>query len=166
MEGRMKLQNSDCTILVQSSNVDLGSALPEYARASILRVANKYFGTLNVAAAHFSREGGAYRCTVNIQMGTLRMMSGEAENKNAYAAFRSALEKVAKQLRRAKRELREDKAYRIDKGTFVLQPKTARRQAGRASSAGAVEFWHLVDAGDDQMPPKLDGESVYRIAAE
>jgi ribosomal subunit interface protein len=105
----------DKTITVQSSNVDLGDALPEYARDNILRVAAKYFGRLNTAAVHFTVEGITYRCTVNIQMGALKMMSGEAKHKDIYAAFNAALEKVAKQLRRTKREMREDKGQRTDK---------------------------------------------------
>src|SRR5215210_7847348 len=46
-EERMKLNRVDRTILVQSSNVDLGDVLPQYARTNILRVAGKYFGSLN-----------------------------------------------------------------------------------------------------------------------
>ncbi len=78
-------------------------------------MAGKYFGRLNVASAHFSREGSGYRCSVNMQMGALRMMSAEAQNHDIYLAFNAALEKVVKQLRRAKRELREDKGERVGK---------------------------------------------------
>jgi ribosomal subunit interface protein len=80
-----------------------------------LQLAGKYFGHLNTASVHFTREGITYRCTVNVQVGALKMMSGEAKSTDIYAAFRLALERVAKQLRRAKRELREDKAERLDK---------------------------------------------------
>ena len=111
----MKLKGVDRTILVQSSNIDLGDVLPDYARISLLQLAGKYFGRLNTANVHFTREGVTYRCTVNVQMGALRMMSGEAKSTDIYAAFRLALERVAKQLRRAKRERREDKAERLDK---------------------------------------------------
>ncbi|KFG69321.1 hypothetical protein [Microvirga sp. BSC39] len=48
-------------------------------------------------------------------MSALKMMSGEAKSADIYAAFKPALERVAKQLRRAKRALREDKAERLDK---------------------------------------------------
>jgi len=41
----MKLQGVDRTILVQSSNVDLGEVLPDYARTSILQMAGKYLGS-------------------------------------------------------------------------------------------------------------------------
>jgi ribosomal subunit interface protein len=121
----MKLQAVDKDITVQSSNVDLGSSLPEHARQSILRVASKYFGRLNTASVHFNREGITYRCSVNMQMGALPMKSAEARDKDIYIAFNTALEKVAKQLRRTKREVREDKPERVDKDAILrdgLQP--------------------------------------------
>ena len=59
----MKLHSVDRSITVQSSNVDLGDALPTHARQAILRVADKYFGQLNRAAVHVTREGQTYRCT-------------------------------------------------------------------------------------------------------
>jgi ribosomal subunit interface protein len=114
MEERMKLKGVDRTILVQSSNIDLGDMLPDYVRTSILQLAGKYFGDLNTASVHFTRESVTYRCTVNVQVGALKMMSGEAKSTGIYAAFRLALERVAKQLRRAKRALCEDKAERLD----------------------------------------------------
>jgi ribosomal subunit interface protein len=103
----MKLQSVDSAITVGSGNVDVGESLRRHAEESILRVASKYFGRLNVGSVHFNREGINFRCSVNMQMGALQMMTGEAQHKDAYLAFNAALEKVAKQLRRTKRELRE-----------------------------------------------------------
>jgi ribosomal subunit interface protein len=103
----MKLQSVDRAITVRSSNVDLGDALRQHAEAGILRVAGKYFGRLNTGTVHFNKEGVNYRCTVNMQMGGLGMASAEAQHKDIYQAFNAALDKVAKQLRRMKRELRE-----------------------------------------------------------
>lgn len=163
----MKLKSIDRSILVQSSNIDLGDVLPEYARESILRVAGKYFGRLNTAAAHFTREGITYRCTVNMQMGALPMMSGEAKNKDIYAAFRSALEKVAKQLRRAKRELREDKAERIDKDMALREFTMPRRKAaGRRSGDGSPAIEPDESLEEARPMPIRHGESDFRIAAE
>lgn len=124
----MKLESVDRTILVQSSNVELGEAFTDHARTSILQIAGKYFGRLNTASVHATREGNDYRVTVNMQMGALRMMTGEAQHKDIYAAFKAAREKVAKQLRRAKRELREDKAERLDKDALLREGN--RRSAG------------------------------------
>src|SRR5919199_6760366 len=125
----MKLQTVDKNITVQSSSIDLGSSLPEYARESILRVAGKYFGRLNTASVHFNREGITYRCSINMQMGALAMKSAEARDKDIYLAFNSALNKVAKQLRRTKRELREDKPERVDKDVIL------RESTGTVASA-------------------------------
>ena len=125
----MKLKGVDRTILVQSSTIDLGNVLPEYARRNILQLAGKYFGHLSTAAVHFTRDGVTYRCTINVQMGALKMMSGEAKSTDIYAAFRLALERLSKQLRRAKRALREDKAERLDKDLAWLG--SMRRPAGR-----------------------------------
>jgi ribosomal subunit interface protein len=147
----MKLKSVDRTILVQSSNIDLGDVLPDYARTSILQMAGKYFGYLNTASVHFSREGAMYRCTVNVQMGALRMMSGEAKSTDIYGAFRIALERVAKQLRRAKRELREDKAKRVDKDLDWLGSTRLRRRLER---------------GAPGMPRRIDHGNANRAAAQ
>ncbi len=133
----MKLQTVDKDITVQSSNVDLGSSLPEHARESILRVASKYFGRLNTASVHFNREGITYRCSVNMQMGALPMKSAEARDKDIYIAFNSALEKVAKQLRRTKREVREDKGERVDKDAVLRDALQPGPRTGDESDSGA-----------------------------
>ncbi len=122
----MKLQTVDKNIAVQSSSIELGSSLPAHARESILRVAGKYFGRLNTASVHFNREGITYRCSINMQMGALPMKSAEARDKDIYLAFNSALNKLAKQLRRTKREVREDKAERVDKGVLLREGLTGR----------------------------------------
>ncbi len=114
-ENTVAHHGADKAITIQSSNIHLGDGLPDYARENILQVANKYFGRLNTASAHFTKEGITYRCSVNMQMGGLPMKSAEARDKDIYLAFNAALAKVAKQLRRTKRELREDKAERVDK---------------------------------------------------
>ncbi|MYZ47739.1 ribosome hibernation-promoting factor, HPF/YfiA family [Propylenella binzhouense] len=102
-------QQVDTPITVGSSSIDLGSAIREHAEQEIRKVADKYFQRLNTASVHFTNEGNAFRCSVNIRMGGLDMMSAEAAAKDAYLAFDSALAKVEKQLRRTKREIREDK---------------------------------------------------------
>ncbi len=82
-------------------------------------------------------------------------MSGEAKSTDIYAAFRLALERVAKPLRRAKRELREDKAERLDKDLDWLGPTRLRRPAGRHPERGAPG-----------MPVGIDQGSAYRVATK
>jgi ribosomal subunit interface protein len=106
-------------ITVQSSTTDLGEALPRHARQSIERVTGKYFGQLTSAAVHFTREGSNHRCIVNVHMNGTQPVTGEALNDDAFQAFNMALEKTAKQLRRKKRAVREDKAIRTDKDALL-----------------------------------------------
>ena len=115
-------------ISVQSSKVDLGDTFRNHAQQSIVRAASKYFGQLNTASVHVTREGPFFRCTVNIQMSSLKVMSAEHQHESCYVAFNGALAKVEKQLRRAKRELREDKPTRVDKDVVI-------REGFRASPA-------------------------------
>ena len=126
----MAVGTEDKEIIVGSANISLGDRLPDYARESIRKVASKFFGRLNAASVHFTREGITYRCSVNVQMGALPMKSAEARDKDIYVAFGLALNKVAKQLRRTKRELREDKPERVDKDAVLrdgLQGRTDQR---------------------------------------
>ena len=104
----MKLESVESPITIGSGNIELGDSLRAHAEQSILNVAGKYFGRLTLGSAHFNREGTDYRCSVNLQMGGLPMVSAEAESKDITQAFDTALGKAAKQLRRKKRELRED----------------------------------------------------------
>jgi ribosomal subunit interface protein len=143
--------DGDNNILVQSANVDLGDNFPEYVKTNIRQVASKYFGHLSLASVHVTREGITYRCTVNMQMGALKMMSGEAKDKDLYTAFRAALQKTAKQLRRSKRELRDDKAERTDKDMLLREGNAAPRREPRRNQGSA-------EAAND--------ESDYRAAAE
>lgn len=106
---------ADEAITIGSSNIDLGDALRGHVRTQLETAAGKYLQNLTSAAAHFAHEGADYRCSVTVQIGALPRMAGEAQDKDAYAAFNHALEKVAKQMRRAKRAVREDKPVREDK---------------------------------------------------
>jgi len=108
----MKNDVAKPVITVQSSNVGLGEALPQHARDAIQRTADKYFGHLSSASVHFRKDGHGYHCTVDIHMGALKHVIGESSDDDCRKAFDHALERAAKQLRRLKRELRDDKRHR------------------------------------------------------
>jgi len=99
-------------ITVGSAHVDLGDAFRELAQDEIRKTARKYIGDLTNASVHVAREGRDFRCSITMQLGGAGLMSGEAEGPEVPIAFRTALAKVEKQLRRTKRELREDKQTR------------------------------------------------------
>jgi len=99
-------------ITVGSSNVDVGEALTHRAKEELIGLASKYFGKLTHGSVHFSRDGHLYRCSITLQPGGVALLSAEAEHKDAHAAFTDSAEKLAKQLRRLKREVRDGKQPR------------------------------------------------------
>ena len=107
------------TITIGSSNVDLGDALRTHVRGALEDAAGKYLQNLTAAGVHFVREGHDYRCSITVQIGALPRMAADAQAKDAYLAFNQTLEKVAKQMRRAKRAVREDKPVREDKDAVL-----------------------------------------------
>ncbi|MHB2210869.1 ribosome hibernation-promoting factor, HPF/YfiA family [Methylobacterium sp. CM6257] len=102
-------------ITVGSAHLDLGESFREQAQQRIREAANKYLGNLVAASVHVAREGGDFRCSVNMQMSGQEMMSAEAVAESVPLAFRTALNKVEKQLRRTKRLQREDRAHQPDR---------------------------------------------------
>ncbi len=105
-------------ITFESNNHDIGDALRQHGRSEIEKMAEKYFDRLISASVHFKEEGITTRCSVTVQMGGLPIISGEASAKHLRFALDQALDKVATRLRRMKRELREDKPARLDKGVL------------------------------------------------
>jgi len=103
---------SDNNITIGSAHVDLGESFREHAMEAIRRCAQKHFGDLTMASVHVAREGHDYRCSVVLQLGALPVMTAEAKGADVPFAFKVALEKVDKQARRAKRQVREDKQNR------------------------------------------------------
>lgn len=92
---------------------------------------------MNAATVYFSRDGRGYRCTVNIDMGALRIVTGESLGFCCHAVFDAAMRKAAKQLRRMKRTLRDDKIPRS--GRMPANPSARRwsrtRRLRRAETA-------------------------------
>jgi ribosomal subunit interface protein len=106
----------DKAITVGSSNVEIGEALAERARVALSDLASKYFGRITTGSVHFGREGIAFRCSVNMQCGAVPMMSAEASDKDPHVALTVAIDRLGKQLRRAKRGLRDEKIGHGPKG--------------------------------------------------
>lgn len=97
-------------ITVSGHQVDVGDGLRTYATEQLTGVASKYFGGVEDVAVTFSRTGkGGFGCSIRVHSGRGLYFDGHAENGDAHIAFNQALEHVAKQLRRRKRALREDK---------------------------------------------------------
>ena len=113
------MQPSDDTITespriaIHGHQLDLGEALRSFVTERLTAVSAKYFGGAEDMTARFSPTGnGGFSCSVRVHSGHNLFFDGSAEAPEApeaRIAFTQALEHVAKQLRRRKRAMREDK---------------------------------------------------------
>ena len=87
---------------MHGKQIDIGQALRQHAGSAV----DKYFGDAVDATTTFSREGALYRAEISVHPLRGLLVQGGARAPEVYAAFDTALERIAKQLRRAKRRLR------------------------------------------------------------
>jgi len=101
-------------LTVQGKQMDLGDALRAHVSDKLEDINTKYFNRAIDATVTFSPEGHAFTKThISIRVGKDIMVISDATENDPYVAFDSAAEKVAKQLRRYKRKLR-DHHQRLD----------------------------------------------------
>lgn len=104
------------------SHLNLGKALQTHVANGILRLSGTRFGQLIGATIHFAEEGGGMiHCTINMRVGggAHQRFQSNASGLDCYKAFNAAESKVAVQMRRAKRLMREDKPVRTDKDVLL-----------------------------------------------
>ena len=90
--------------------MDVGESLKEYAEDKITDINQKYFNHGVHATVTFSREGHSHpqtKTNIHIQVGKKIMVIGDATEHDPYVSFDKAAARVAKQLRRYKRKLRD-----------------------------------------------------------
>ena len=101
----MKLNGTGTPIKINGTNIDLREALPHKVREELLHVAETHFGRLNHATVGFTRNGHWYCCTINVQVGNLKMIVAEASAGDCHQAFDQALAKIGRQLHRRSRRV-------------------------------------------------------------
>lgn len=95
-------------LTVQGKQMDLGDALRSHVEGKLEDINTKYFNRAIDATVTFAPEGHAFVKThISIRVGKDIFVISDATEPDAYVAFDQAAEKVAKQLRRYKRRLRD-----------------------------------------------------------
>ena len=105
-------------IIVSGHQTDVGEALRSHATEQATRLSAKYFNGAEDITITFSpnSKGTGFGCAIRVHAGRNLFFDGHGDDpRNAYTAFSMALERVAKQLRRQKRALREDKPVNATK---------------------------------------------------
>lgn len=114
---------------INGKQMDLGDALRAHITDKIEDINQKYFNRAIDATITLSPEGHAFtKSHVSIRVGKDIMVVADAQDTDPYASFDAASEKVAKQLRRYKKRLR-DHHERLEEDNvipaqnYVLSPE-------------------------------------------
>ncbi|PZQ46805.1 MAG: ribosome-associated translation inhibitor RaiA [Micavibrio aeruginosavorus] len=95
-------------LTVQGKQMDLGDALRTHVSDKLEDINTKYFNRAIDATVTFAPEGQAFTKThISIRVGKDIMVISDATENDPYVSFDQAADKVAKQLRRYKRKLRD-----------------------------------------------------------
>jgi ribosomal subunit interface protein len=130
-------------LTVTGKQIDVGDALRRHVEASLSAILGKYFGTAIEAHVVASREAHLNRVEVSVHIGRGIVVNAHAAASELYPAFDAASERVAKQLRRYKRRLRDHHAK-------------ARETAAVGERAMAYVLAPMAEEYEDEEP-KEDG---------
>ena len=92
---------------VKGKQMDVGDALRGHAEQRLTDAVAKYFDQAIEASAVLSREAHEFRADISVHVGRGILVQGHSQGDTAYIAFDTALDRIAKRLRRYKRRLRD-----------------------------------------------------------
>ena len=158
-------------LTVTGKGVDVGDALRHRVETSLGSILGKYFGSAIEAHAVFTRERHLIRSDLAIHIGRGIVVNSAGSANEFYAVFDGAAERLAKQLRRYKRRLRDyhAKASRATNAeaevarSYVLAPP-AEEDEDEQETAGAEAAAPIVIAEmSTELPSLTVGEAVMRM---
>jgi len=97
-------------LTVTGQHVDVGDALRAHVEAELTSMLGKYFRSAIESHVVFAREAHLIRAEISLHVGHWIVANSSASAGDHYLAFAAAAERMAKQLRRSKRRLRDHHA--------------------------------------------------------
>lgn len=140
-------------ISIHGKQMDLGDSLRAHISDKLEDIDQKYFNSTIEAVTTLAPEGHAFtKAHVSFRVGKDINVMADAKDTDPYAAFDSAAEKVAKQLRRYKKRLR-DHHERLEEDNVIPAQNYILSPEPEAPA----------DAEPDQQEPTIVAEVVSNI---
>ena len=157
-------------LTVTGKQVDVGGALRRHVETSLDALLGKYFRTAIEAHAVFAREAHLIRTDLSLHIGRGIMIKSGATASDYYPAFDAAAERLAKQLRRYKRRLRDHHARLRNQAenseetarAFVLAPLDDEAETETATDGDATAPVVIAEMSTE-LPRLTVGEAVMRM---
>ena len=147
-------------LTVTGKQINTGAMLRQHVEASLGAILGKYFKTAIEAHVVFPKEAHLSRAEVDIHIGRGIVVNASASAAETHAAFDAAAERIAKQMRRYKRRLRDHhaqarEAFEVGERArdYVLAPPTEEGEEGPA----------VVAEMSTDVPNLTVGEAVMRM---
>ena len=154
-------------IAVQGKQLDVGDALRGHVEDSITEIAEKYFSNPIDATVTLTKEGNLFKSDIVVRVGKGIQVRSEGSAKDAHGAFDAAGERVAKQLRRYKRRLRDHHQGHVS-DALPAQQYVLAAEPGDAQEPEADSGWQPVVVAEVQtgIESLTVGEAVMRLDLE
>ena len=158
-------------LAVTGKQIEIGEALRRHVESTLGSILDKYFKTAIEAHVVVSKEAYLSRAEISIHIGRGIVVNARAAASEAYAAFDAAAERLAKQLRRYKRRLRDhhaktrEPAVASERATdYVLAPIGEEdAEVGGAETDGGSRAPAVIAEMSTELPRLTVGEAAMRL---
>lgn len=165
-------------LTLTGKQIDVGDALRRHIEGSLDSILGKYFGSAIEAHVVVSREAHLNRAEISVRIGRGIVVNARAAASELYAAFDAGAERVAKQLRRYKRRLRDHHNKARDPAAdgelamaYVLAPVSendeedaaAQGESAEAETAEVGNAPAVIAEMSTELPHLTVGEAAMRM---
>lgn len=152
-------------VSVTGKQIDVGDALRSHVEQELDQAVSKYFAGAIEAHVVFSREGSTFRSDCDVNVGHGIKVQGRAQAGDIYAAFDGTAQRVAKQLRRFKRRLRDHHANQGAAESEAAQSYVLAAEPDEQEVPG--EFQPVIVAETETQITEMSlGDAVMRLELE
>jgi ribosomal subunit interface protein len=157
-------------VTVTGKQIDTGDAFRRHVEASLGSILGKYFKTAIEAHVVLSREAHLCRAEILVHIGRGIEVNARAAAAEGYMAFDGAADRIAKQMRRYKRRLRDHHAKARDPSEvgdratdYVLAPIAEEAEDADDAEKDAGTAPAVIAEMSTDVPNLTVGEAVMRM---
>jgi ribosomal subunit interface protein len=154
-------------LTVTGKQVEIGDALRRHAQSRLEAILEKYFKTAIEAHIVAAREAHRVQAEISVRVGRGIVANASAAGDDVHVAFDTAAERVAKQLRRHKRRLRDHHLKARDPENFderardtVMGSAVEEAEGSDESSGGGPA---VIAEISGELPSLTVGEAAMRM---
>jgi ribosomal subunit interface protein len=155
---------------ISGKQIDIGEALQTHVKSELGGITAKYAGRPTDATVVFSRDGHEHVCEITVHLSTGLTAQAKGHASEIYAAFDMGAERMAKQLRRYKRRLKDHHKERPEPvdlllaSSYIVAPSEDRDESEDEDAGGSGDLSPTIIAEMETAIPSLSvGEAVMRM---